>query len=1058
MAQGTNGRATKASKAAKSVKASKPLLANGRDETVDLGDTSALATGEALALRDMASHGSDTLPLIELGGTAGSGTGLGSRQRRSFRQLMKDSFDLSEIRRTPYGATPAVVLSLTSLLGGLSGQAFNVAGPEIARDLEVDITQLIGILVLVSAVSVFAALAIGWWADRHKRVPLVAAGTLLAGIMGAVTGRAQSMLSLGTPQVAGEVSTVAGGVPLFALVADYYPVEARGRVFAFLSSMRRVGQLIAIIMIGALVTAWGWRPTNILFGLIYASMGLVILWKLREPVRGYMERRAVGADDDVARAEDEPQSFGEAWRATWAIRTLRRLFISDIISNLGDVPVTIFFPFFLAERYHLNAFERGLLVLPAIVAGLVGAIIGGNMIDRFTRRNPSRVLVLLGIYSLVASFAVIVYALRPPLWILFLMGIPFGFGKGLVGPASSVVYSQVIPPAIRTQGLQVGNLATLPAFLFVGPVFGGFILSGSGYEGVFAWSVPFSIVGALVAISAAGFFDLDMRSALASSIASEEWRRAKRAGKGKLLVCRDVEVSYGNVQVLFGVDFDVEEGEIIALLGTNGAGKSTLLRAISGTTEANHGGIVFDGRDITHMPAHEIVGRGVVHMPGGRGVFPGLSVRENLLLGNWLSDDPEDAKARMEEVFEIFPILKERADADASSLSGGEQQQLSLAQAFLLKPRMLMIDELSLGLSPAVVAQLLDVVREIRKRGVTIIVVEQSVNVALTIAEKAIFMEKGEVKFFGNTADLLARPDILRAVYVKGTGALTDGPAGARRSEREERAMGLETARPVLEVVDLVKRYGGVRAVDGTSFALREGEVLGLIGPNGAGKTTIFDMISGFQTPDAGRVFYEGVDVTGMSPEERAKRKLVRRFQDARLFPSLTVFEALLVALEQRLEVRSSLMSALGAPQSRRAERRLRVRAERLIELLELGGYRDKFVKELSTGLRRILDLACVLAAEPRVLLLDEPSSGIAQREAESLAPLLRRVRFETGCSILIIEHDMPLISSVSDELIALDRGVVVTRGTPEEVLNNEQVIESYLGTTEAAVKRSGSM
>jgi branched-chain amino acid transport system ATP-binding protein len=322
--------------------------------------------------------------------------------------------------------------------------------------------------------------------------------------------------------------------------------------------------------------------------------------------------------------------------------------------------------------------------------------------------------------------------------------------------------------------------------------------------------------------------------------------------------------------------------------------------------------------------------------------------------------------------------------------------------------------------------------------------------VAITIAERAVFMEKGEIRFDGPTADLLARPDILRAVYVKGTGALNDAPRSTRAAVTE--------ARPVLEVEGLVKRYGGVVAVNGVSFDLRDGEVLGLIGPNGAGKTTIFEMISGHQQADEGVVRLDGVDITSLPPEERAKRKIIRRFQDARLFPSLTVYETLLVALESRLEVRSALLGAFSMPQVRRAERRVRVRADRLIELLDLGAYRDKFVKELSTGLRRIVDLACVLAAEPRVLLLDEPSSGIAQAEAEGLAPLLQRVRFETACSILIIEHDMPLISAVSDELIAFDQGSFVVRGTPDVVLNDERVVESYLGTSEAAVKRSGSV
>jgi branched-chain amino acid transport system ATP-binding protein len=262
----------------------------------------------------------------------------------------------------------------------------------------------------------------------------------------------------------------------------------------------------------------------------------------------------------------------------------------------------------------------------------------------------------------------------------------------------------------------------------------------------------------------------------------------------------------------------------------------------------------------------------------------------------------------------------------------------------------------------------------------------------------------------------------------------------------------------VLQVDGLFKRFGGIVAVDDVSFDLGEGAVLGLIGPNGAGKTTLFDLISGHLAPDAGRVELDGIDITALTPEERAWRRLLRRFQDARLFPSLTVFETVLVSLEQRFDVRSSVLNAFQLPQARRAERRARVRADALIELLGLGAHRDKFVRELSTGLRRVLDLACVLAAEPRVLLLDEPSAGIAQAEAESLAPLLQRVRFETGCSLLVIEHDMALISRIADQLVALEQGAVISVGTPEAVLDDERVIESYLGRAHAAVNRSGSV
>src|SRR5439155_13265640 len=209
-----------------------------------------------------------------------------------------------------------------------------------------------------------------------------------------------------------------------------------------------------------------------------------------------------------------------------------------------------------------------------------------------------------------------------------------------------------------------------------------------------------------------------------------------------------------------------------------------------------------------------------------------------------------------------------------------------------------------------------------------------------TIAQKAIFMEKGEVKFFGDTTDLLGRPDVLRAVYVKGTGgALTAAPSRRRQQE-------LEMARPLLEARSVSKRFGGITALDSVDLVLREGEVLGLIGPNGSCKTTLFDIISGYQAPDAGSVVFEGVDITNLTPDQRAAKRLIRRFQDARLFPSLTVFETLLVSLELRLETKSTMLAAVSLPQARRTERRARARAEALIELLDLGSYRDKFVKE----------------------------------------------------------------------------------------------------------------
>jgi ABC-type branched-subunit amino acid transport system ATPase component/ABC-type branched-subunit amino acid transport system permease subunit len=532
----------------------------------------------------------------------------------------------------------------------------------------------------------------------------------------------------------------------------------------------------------------------------------------------------------------------------------------------------------------------------------------------------------------------------------------------------------------------------------------------------------------------------------------------------ELLVVRGLDVSYGKTQVLFDVDMHVNRGEIVALLGTNGAGKSTLLSAITGLVPAGRGTINYDGKDITKAEPGQTVAQGLVFMPGGKGVFPSLTVEENLQLAGWLFDkkDPEHVRRATEEVLEAFPILRKRWTQKAGNLSGGEQQMLTLGQALIAKPKLLMIDELSLGLAPVIVEQLLGIVRAIHDAGTTVVLVEQSVNVAITLAERAVFMEKGEVRFDGPTSDLLHRPDILRAVFLKGAAAATGGASGGVRVKEKVPFVatcehcGHEHAK-ALEVADLAVHFGGVRAVDGVSFSVRERQILGIIGPNGAGKTTVFDLISGYLSPNDGKVWLWGQDVTALPPEGRAALGLGRSFQDARLFPSMTVRQTIAVALERHILHRDPIATALMSGAVRWAEKIVEADVDRLIELMRLTAFADKFVGELSTGTRRMVDLACVLAHDPKVLLLDEPSSGIAQRETEGLGPALLDIRDKTGAALIVIEHDMPLITSISDELIALELGAVIARGTPDEVINDPRVIEGYLGGSEDVILRSGS-
>ena len=269
-----------------------------------------------------------------------------------------------------------------------------------------------------------------------------------------------------------------------------------------------------------------------------------------------------------------------------------------------------------------------------------------------------------------------------------------------------------------------------------------------------------------------------------------------------VLACDKVEVSYGPVQILFGVDLEVHEGEIVALLGTNGAGKSTLLKGASGLVKVGGGSVRLDGRGIDGDQAEQIARKGLSLMPGGRGIFPTLTVDENLRLGTWMvRKDHRAVHMAKDRVIDLFPILRQRAHQQAGNLSGGEQQMLSLAMALMVTPKVLMIDELSLGLAPTVVTQLLQVVKKLHESGTTIVVVEQSVNVALELAERAVFLEKGEVRFSGRTTDLLERPDILRSVFIAGAGSVegtvvTPDAGPTDHHEHAERGVRAHRGRP----------------------------------------------------------------------------------------------------------------------------------------------------------------------------------------------------------------------------------------------------------------------
>jgi len=252
-----------------------------------------------------------------------------------------------------------------------------------------------------------------------------------------------------------------------------------------------------------------------------------------------------------------------------------------------------------------------------------------------------------------------------------------------------------------------------------------------------------------------------------------EGQRRQAGGAVPALQVHNLDFYYGSNQVLFDINLEIAQGEILALLGTNGAGKSTLLRAVSGLEHPHRGVIRIYGVNCTYLEPEQIIGQEVALLVGGKMTFPGLTVRDNLQLGAYsLRGQGDRARRAMDEALERFPELAARLNQPAGALSGGEQQMLALARVLMCAPRLLMIDELALGLAPKAVDRLMDIVRGVNAQGTTVILVEQSVNRAMSLADRAIFLERGEVRFDGRTADLLERTDLLRPVFL---GTAADG-------------------------------------------------------------------------------------------------------------------------------------------------------------------------------------------------------------------------------------------------------------------------------------------
>ena len=633
----------------------------------------------------------------------------------------------------------------------------------------------------------------------------------------------------------------------------------------------------------------------------------------------------------------------------------------------------------------------------------------------------------------------------------------FASASAVVIAGVYAMLSVALPTRMITLGFGLSTVWLTFGALLIGPPGGvptinSLITNAFGYRASFWIFVPLFVIGASLLRSASRFVAEDIAKRRITEAADAIVRQERADGTGHLLMIRSLDAGYDGVQVVFGVDLDVGDGEMVAVLGTNGAGKSTLMRAISGLVVPTAGEVMFDGTAITTYEAYRITEAGILQVPGGRGIFPGLTVAECLRVAGWLYDnDDEDLARATETVLDYFPVLSHRWHTPAGSLSGGEQQMLSLSMAFIAKPKLLIIDELSLGLAPTVIESLLGIVKGIHDHGTAVILVEQSINLALRLCDRAIFMEKGQVVFSGSTADLLDRQDIVRAVLL---GGADDSPADtipdvagdaadlAPHGRRHPRLSSTPCCRPAASTSALAGWWRSTMSTS-TSTGARSWACSGRTVPA--------------RPPSSNCSRASGAPSEGGSPWERTTSRPGPPIEE-RSTGSVAPSRPPACGRASRCTSPSSWRSHTTSlrpgrrqpysclPTVRRSERRLRQAADDILEPLGLAQYSDQLTSDLSTGVRRLLELAVIIAMGPSIVLLDEPSAGLAQAETEAMAPVLLETKRRLDCSMILIEHDMGLLRQLADRAIALDVGAVVTTGNPEDVLNHPHVIESYLG------------
>ena len=672
------------------------------------------------------------------------------------------------------GAATFVVLLMLASLDELQTAAITVLAPDMRDTFGVSDGTITFIAASSSAFVVFGAIPMGWAADRMKRVPIIGWSSIFFTAMVFLSGLATNAFAFFWARFGVGIAK-ANTIPVHSsIMADTYPIGIRGRLGAIMGGSARLVAVLSPVLVGAVAVAAngpgevdGWRWAYYLFGIPVAVLAIAAFF-MKEPPRGQWEKIDVLGESFVE--EDPlPVSLDAAFSRLMQIRTVKTVVVGFSALGFGLFTVPVLESLYLEERWNLDPLDRGVTVTVGGIFAVFGLLYVGPKFDRLWREDPTRSLRMVGIcIGLGTLFKPIQYAVpNVPLFITF--GVPqtvlFIAAFAMVGP----LMQSIVPYRLRGSGTA---LITLYIF-FIGAAGGGLISllftdAWGPRTTALVLSVPTSILGGWILYRGARHVRHDLSLNVQELLdEQDEEKRRHESGKIPALQVNNLDFCYGPVQVLFDVGFEVNRGETLALLGTNGAGKSTLLRVISGLGTPRRGVVRLGGRTVTYTSPQLRTTLGIHQLPGGKGVFPGMTVHQNLTMGAYIHRrDRDDVASRIDRVLELFPDLAQRQNQMASSMSGGQQQMLALAKVLLHDPEILLIDELSLGLAPTIVQDLLGVVEQLQEQGQTIIIVEQSLNVALSVADRAIFLEKGQIRFEGSAQDLLERDDLARAVFL----------------------------------------------------------------------------------------------------------------------------------------------------------------------------------------------------------------------------------------------------------------------------------------------------